>query len=89
MQNSAILKEKGMRVLAEQLGLVEAERFIVMLRREQFDYTQWRHGLFNDVPLDEFLRDAQEYRDKCLTNEEQLVAAVKRKKYSQYKTSSR
>jgi len=64
--NSAILKEKGMRVLAEQLGVVEAERFIVMLHREQFDYTQWRHGLFNDVPLDTFLRDAQKYRDEYL-----------------------
>jgi hypothetical protein len=63
MQNSAILKEKGMRILSEQLGIVEAERFIVLLRREQFDYTQWRHDLFKDVPLDAFLRDAQKYRD--------------------------
>ena len=66
MQNSTILKEKGMRVLVEQLGVVEAERFIVMLRREQFDYTQWRQGLFNDVPLDTFLHDAQKHRDKNL-----------------------
>ena len=63
--NSTILKEKGMRVLAEQLGVVEAERFIVMLRREQFDYTQWRHNLYNDVPLDTFLCDAQKYRDEA------------------------
>ena len=70
MQNSAVLKEKGMRVLAEQLGVVEAERFIVMLRREQFDYTQWQHDLFCDVPLDVFLRDAQKYRDEYLPYEQ-------------------
>ena len=63
MQNSTMLKDHGMRVLAEQLGLVEAERFIALLRREPFDYTQWRQGLYKDVPLDTFLRNAQECRD--------------------------
>jgi hypothetical protein len=52
-----------MRILAEQLGLVEAERFIALMRREPFDYTQWRQGLFVDVPLSTFLRDAQNYRN--------------------------
>ena len=43
--------------------IVEAERFIVLLRREPFDYTKWRQGLFEGVPLDTFLRNAQAYRD--------------------------
>lgn len=64
MQSNTVLKDEGMRILAEQLGLVEAERFIALLRREPFDYTEWRQGLYKDVPLDQFLRDAQEYRDK-------------------------
>ena len=55
-----------MRVLAEQLGLVEAERFIVLMRREPFDYTQWRQGLFADDSLDTFLTDAQNYRMELL-----------------------
>ena len=63
MRSNTVLKDEGMRILAEQLGLVEAERFIVLMRREPFDYTQWRQGLFKDVPLDTFLKDAQEYRD--------------------------
>jgi len=37
MYNNTVLKDKGMRILAEQLGLVEAERFIVLMRREPFD----------------------------------------------------
>ncbi|MCL2819676.1 MAG: type II toxin-antitoxin system RelE/ParE family toxin [Oscillospiraceae bacterium] len=48
---------------AKQLGLVEAERFIALLRREPFDYTEWRQGLFADVPLEKFLQDAQNFRD--------------------------
>jgi len=66
MLNSTVLKDKGMRVLAEQLGLVEAERFIVLMRREPFDYTQWRQGLFADDSLDTFLTDAQNYRMELL-----------------------
>jgi len=63
MRSNTVLKDEGMRVLAEQLGLVEAERFIALMRREPFDYTQWRQGLFKDVPLDTFLQDAQKYRE--------------------------
>jgi hypothetical protein len=63
MRNNTVLKNDGMRILAEQLGLVEAERFIALMRREPFDYTEWQRGLFKDVPLDTFLRDAQNYKD--------------------------
>ena len=62
MRNNTILKNEGMRVLSENLGPVDAERFIVLLRREPFNYTQWRQGLFKDMPLDEFLNKAHEYR---------------------------
>jgi len=63
MRNNTVLKDEGLRVLAEHLGLVEAERFISLMRREPFDYTQWRQRLFQNVPLDKFLSDAQKYRD--------------------------
>jgi len=64
MRSATVLKDEGMRVLAEQLGLVEAERFIVLMRREPFDYTEWRQGLFKETPLNTFLVDAQKYREK-------------------------
>jgi len=63
MITNTVLRDRGMRILAEQLGLVEAERFIALIRREPFDYTQWRQGLYEDVPLDTFLKNAQNYRD--------------------------
>jgi hypothetical protein len=31
-----------MRVLIEQLGNIEAEKFVSILLREPFDYTEWR-----------------------------------------------
>jgi hypothetical protein len=63
MRSNAVLRDEGLRVLAEQLGIVEAERFIALMRREPFDYTEWRQGLYEDVSLETFLYDAQAYRD--------------------------
>ena len=63
MLSNTILRDEGMRILAEQLGLIEAERFIAIMRREPFDYTQWRQGLHVGVPLNTFLRDAQNHRN--------------------------
>jgi len=58
MRNDTLLKIKGMRILAEQLGLVEAARFISLMRRDPFDYTEWQRELFKDTPLDKLLSDA-------------------------------
>ena len=62
MISNTVIKNKGMRVLSERLGLVDTERFIVLLRREPFDYTEWRQDLCRDVPLNEFLKNANEHR---------------------------
>jgi hypothetical protein len=64
MLTDTVLKSEGLRVLTENLGLVEAERFVSLILREPFDYTEWRGDLYKDVPLNEFLNDAMEYRKK-------------------------
>jgi len=66
MKSDTALRCDGMRVLSETLGVVEAERFIAIILREQFDYTKWRQDLFKDVPLETFLEDAMGYRDSLL-----------------------
>ncbi|MDR0311472.1 MAG: hypothetical protein LBJ21_07790 [Acidobacteriota bacterium] len=39
------LRREGFRVLSENLGLVEIERFVTLLLRERpTDYTEWRKG---------------------------------------------
>ncbi|MCL2337891.1 MAG: hypothetical protein FWC60_10770 [Firmicutes bacterium] len=64
MRSNTIIKDEGMRALTERLGLVDAERFIALLRREPFDYTEWRQNLYKDMPLDEFLKKANDYRSR-------------------------
>ena len=71
INNDVILKNEGMRILAEQLGLVKAERFITLMIREPFDYTKWQRDLYKDVPLDDFLKNAMDFRIASNNLEEQ------------------
>jgi hypothetical protein len=64
MHNDTLLKNDGMRILSEQLGIVEAERFIALMRRDPFGYTEWQRELFQDVPLVKLLTDAARHREK-------------------------
>jgi hypothetical protein len=42
MMTDTVLLKTGMKVLIEQLGDIEAEKFVSILLREPFDYTEWR-----------------------------------------------
>ena len=48
MKTDAIVKQEGMNALIAKLGYVDAERFIVLLSREPFDYTKWREQNLDD-----------------------------------------
>lgn len=61
MRTDTVLRCDGMNALVERLGIVEAERFVALIQREPFDYTEWRQRLFEDVPLEEFLENARRY----------------------------
>ena len=62
MQNSNLLRIQGMKVLAESLGQVEAERFIALLRREPFDYTVWQENLLEELSIEEISKRAAALR---------------------------
>ena len=67
MQTDTLLRCDGMKVLAEHLGIVEAERFVALIQREPFDYTEWRQHLFDDVPLEKFLANARNYQEEPIS----------------------
>jgi hypothetical protein len=47
------LRREGMKLLRERFGLVEAERFIALMHRESFDYTEWRRDMFEGMSVRE------------------------------------
>jgi hypothetical protein len=64
MKMDAEIKALGFEILAQHLGLVEAERFIALIQREKFDYTQWRQNLFADLSGEELSRRAMEWQPR-------------------------
>ncbi|MCM1103612.1 MAG: hypothetical protein NC254_00685 [bacterium] len=42
MKTDTIIKQEGINALISQLGYVDAERFLVLITSEPFDYTKWR-----------------------------------------------
>ena len=53
MNAEMTLRTEGMKALINSLGRVEAERFISLIIREPFDYTEWQRDLFNNMSVKE------------------------------------
>lgn len=61
MTNTVELMDRGMRCLVKELGVIEAEEFIMAMSRGKFDYTKWRHTLFDGMSASQLLEDAVQY----------------------------
>ena len=61
MKADTIIRTEGMKALRNQLGVVEAERFITLIRRDNFDYTEWQRDLWPDKSVDEIFAAAKEF----------------------------
>ncbi|MDR0829771.1 MAG: hypothetical protein LBN95_06635 [Prevotellaceae bacterium] len=49
-------------MLLTGLGLVEAERFIMLIQQEPFDYTKWQENLFEEMSIEEISSKAMNFR---------------------------
>ncbi|MCL2814500.1 MAG: hypothetical protein FWD23_07860 [Oscillospiraceae bacterium] len=50
-----------MRALNDILGEVNAEKFIYLINKDNFDYTEWQKDLYQDMNTDEILNMADKY----------------------------
>ena len=62
MKTDTLIRNEGMEILVKYLGLVEAERFIMLIQKEPFDYTKWQESLFENMSVEEISKRAAEYR---------------------------
>jgi hypothetical protein len=58
------IRVKGVQILAQHLGDIEMERFIALIQREPFDYTQWRQDIDTDESIEDISRKAMALRNK-------------------------
>lgn len=64
MRTDNAIRLEAMEILVRTLGLVDAERFISIIKRDTFDYTEWRRGMWNDMTIEEIYTEAAAHHDK-------------------------
>ena len=64
MITDAEIRSKGAEILSQHLGDVEMERFIALIQRQPFDYTEWRQDMDADLTIEEISRKAMTLREK-------------------------
>ncbi len=69
MRTDTIILHEGMKALREKLDIVEAEKFISLILRENFDYTEWQRDLWKDKTVDEIFYAAKNYDDENIKKE--------------------
>jgi len=64
MRTDTVIKTEGFHALLDKLDAVETERFIALLNRKQFDYTEWRKSLWENLTVDKLSGKAMEHWTK-------------------------
>ena len=72
MKTDTEIRMDGMNALIQALGLVEAERFLMAISRERFNYTEWRRNGLPDLPIEELAQlanlEAEKKHNKLVKN---------------------
>jgi hypothetical protein len=61
MRTDTEISHDGFSILFRHMDIVEAERFLTLVQREKFDYTQWRKNLLEELTLEEISARAMAY----------------------------
>ena len=64
MKTDTLIKHDGFKAIFENLDIVEAERFIALIRRDNFDYTEWRKNLWENLSIEELSAKAMEHHQQ-------------------------
>lgn len=63
MKTDTDIRSEGIRALMHVLGTVEAERFIALINRERFDYTEWRKSQWQEETVASIAERARTLRE--------------------------
>ena len=63
MGNTVEILDQGFACLVDHLGVIEAEYFISLIKRDDFDYTLWQREYFDKMESGEFAAKASAYAD--------------------------
>ena len=72
MRTDNVVCIEAMDVLVATLGAVDTERFICMIKRDTFDYTEWRRDLWKEKTIEEIHSMATEFEIQNAQNSNPL-----------------
>jgi hypothetical protein len=59
MKTDNEIMKMGFNAIFSNLGIVDAQRFIILLKRDKFDYTEWQKQLWQDETVESLSEMAQ------------------------------
>jgi len=62
MMSDADIICKGMKILSDNLGIVETERFVMFIQKESFDCTKWQEDLLENMSIEAIREKAAAFR---------------------------
>ena len=62
MMNDTVLSQNAIKCLIDNFGIVQTERFISLIIKEPFDYTEWQRDLYSDMTADEFFNAVSKWK---------------------------
>ena len=63
MTNAVKVLDQGFACLVEKMGVMDAEYFISLIKRDDFDYTVWQREYFDKMKPGEFAAKAAAYAE--------------------------
>jgi hypothetical protein len=64
IMNDTVLSDSAVKCLIKNFGIVDTERFISIIIKERFDYTEWQRGLYDGMTTDDIFTAASEWAKK-------------------------
>ncbi len=59
MKTDSEIIDTGFKSIFSTLNMVDAERFIMLIKRDKFDYTEWQKNLWNDESVESLSQKAK------------------------------
>ena len=64
MKSDTLIRIEGMGALIDKLDIMDAERFIMLVKRDPFDYTRWQKTLYGEMSIEAICAEAVARRDR-------------------------
>ena len=64
MRSDTEVRHDGVKALTQVLGMVDAERFIALINRKTFDYTQWSEAQCVEQSVSDLASQEGKLREK-------------------------